>query len=77
MPDLTEFRSSLDGALFSPDTPGYEAIRRPANAAYREVRPRLVVLCRSVRDVTRAVAYASAAGDRIALRGGGHCFAGR
>ena len=77
MPDLAEFRNSLDGDLFSPDSSGYEAIRRPANLAYREVRPRLVVLCRSVSDVVGAMAYARATGDRIAPRGGGHCFAGR
>jgi FAD/FMN-containing dehydrogenase len=77
MPDLAEFRASLDGELFSPDSSGYEAIRRPVNAAYREVRPRLVVLCRSVSDVIGAMTYATATGDRIALRGGGHCFAGR
>ena len=77
MPALAEFGNALDGELFSPDSPGYEAIRRPVNLAYREVRPRLVVLCRSVRDVVGAVTYATAAGDRIAVRGGGHCFAGR
>ena len=77
MPDLAEFGNSLDGELFSPDSPGYEAIRRPVNAAYREVRPRLVVLCRSVSDVVGAMTYATATGDRIAPRGGGHCFAGR
>jgi FAD/FMN-containing dehydrogenase len=77
VPGLAEFRSSLDGDVFGPDSPGYEAIRRPANAAYREVRPRLVVLCRSVGDVVGAVAHATATGDRIAPRAGGHCFAGR
>src|SRR5262249_58577750 len=77
VPDLAEFGHSLDGALFSPDSPGYDAIRRPVNLAYREVRPRLVVLCRSVSDVVGAMAYATATGDRIAPRGGGHCFAGR
>lgn len=77
MPDLAVFRSSLDGELFSPDSSGYEAIRRPVNLAYREVRPRLVVLCRSVSDVVSAMTYARATGDRIAPRGGGHCFAGR
>ena len=77
MPDLAELRNSLDGELFSPDSPGYETIRRPAGVACREVRPRLVVLCRSVSDVTRAMTYAKATGDRIAPRGGGHCFAGR
>lgn len=77
MPDLDEFRTSLDGESFSPDSPGYDAVRRPANAAYREVRPRLVVACRSVSDVARAVMYAAATGDRVVPRGGGHCFAGR
>jgi FAD/FMN-containing dehydrogenase len=67
----------LDGELFRPDSPGYEAVRRPANPAYREVRPRLVVLCRSVSDVTRAMKYAVVTENRIAVRGGGHCFAGR
>jgi FAD/FMN-containing dehydrogenase len=77
VPDLDEFRTSLDGELFSPDSPGYEAVRRPVNAAYREARPRLVVLCRSVSDVVNAMTYATATGDRITPRGGGHCFAGR
>jgi FAD/FMN-containing dehydrogenase len=74
---LAEFGDSLDGELFSPDSPGYEAIRRPASAVYRDVRPRLVVVCRSVSDVTRVLAYATATGNHIAARGGGHCFAGR
>jgi FAD/FMN-containing dehydrogenase len=77
VPDLAEFGNLLDGELFSPDSPGYEAIRRPVNLAYREVCPRLVVLCRSVSDVVGAMTYATATGDRIAPRGGGHCFAGR
>jgi FAD/FMN-containing dehydrogenase len=77
VPDLAEFGNSLDGALFSPESPGYEAVRRPVNPAYRKVRPRLVVLCGSVADVVGAIGYAAATGDRIAPRGGGHCFAGR
>ena len=77
MPDLAELGDSLDGELFSPDSPGYDAIRRPVNLAYREVRPRLVVACRSVSDVVGALTYATATGDRVAPRGGGHCFAGR
>ncbi len=78
-----EFRASLDGEIYCPDSPGYEARCRPANAArsanaaHSEVRPRLVVVCRSVSDVVAALAYAVAAGDRIVPRGGGHCFAGR
>jgi FAD/FMN-containing dehydrogenase len=74
---LTEFGNSLDGELFTPGSPGYDAIRRPVNVAYGGVRPRLVVRCRSVSDVVDAVTYAAATGNRIAPRGGGHCFAGR
>jgi FAD/FMN-containing dehydrogenase len=77
VPELAEFGNSLDGELFGPDSPGYEAIRRPVNLAYREARPRLVAMCRSVPDVVGAIRYATATGDRIAPRGGGHCFAGR
>ena len=77
VPDLAAFRASLDGDVFSPGSPGYEAIRRPVNVAFWDVRPRLVVRCRSVDDVAAAVAYAHATGDRVALRSGGHCFAGR
>jgi FAD/FMN-containing dehydrogenase len=77
VPHLTEFGTSLDGELFTPNSPGYDAIRRPANVAYGDVRPRLVVLCRSASDVVDAVTYAAATGNRIAPRGGGHCFAGR
>ena len=77
MPDLTEFGNSLDGELFSPDSPGYDAIRRPVNPAYGEARPQLVVVCRSVSDVVGAMRYAIATGDCVAPRCGGHCFAGR
>jgi hypothetical protein len=75
--ELAEFRTALDGELFGPDSSGYDAIRRPVNAAYREVRPRLVVRCRSVSDVVAALGYATATRSHLAPRGGGHCFAGR
>jgi FAD/FMN-containing dehydrogenase len=71
VPDLNDLE------VFSPESPGYEAIRRPVNAAYQDVRPRIVVLCHSVSDAVAAVGYATATGDRIVPRGGGHCFAGR
>jgi FAD/FMN-containing dehydrogenase len=77
MPRLADFAHRLDGELFRPGSPGYEVVRRPVNPAYQQVRPRLVVRCRSVPDVVAALEYAAATGDRIAARGGGHCFAGR
>ncbi|TQM14778.1 FAD-binding oxidoreductase [Pseudonocardia kunmingensis] len=77
MPDLAAFPTPLDGESFRPGSPGYDAVRRPAGAAHRDVRPRLVVRCRSVADVVAVVAYALASGERVVPRGGGHCFAGR
>ncbi|MEU4742944.1 FAD-dependent oxidoreductase [Actinosynnema sp. NPDC023658] len=77
MRDLTRFGDSLDGELFSPGSAGYEAVRRPVDPAYRHVRPRLVVRCRSVADVVNTLAHARSTGDRVVPRSGGHCFAGR
>ncbi|MGW4489330.1 FAD-binding oxidoreductase [Amycolatopsis sp. NPDC004368] len=63
--------------VFRPGSPGYEAVRRPVNPAFRDVRPRLVARCRSVADVVAALRHAASTGLPLAVRGGGHCFAGR
>jgi hypothetical protein len=67
--------SGLD--VLGPDSPGYDAARRPTNTRFRDVYPRLVVRCHSVSDVVRAIGYAREAGMHVVPRGGGHCFAGR
>jgi FAD/FMN-containing dehydrogenase len=75
--NLAGLREKLDGELFVPESPGYEAVRRPANPGYRDVHPRLVIRCGSVADVALGLGYARDAGIPIVPRGGGHCFAGR
>jgi FAD/FMN-containing dehydrogenase len=77
MRNLAGLREELDGELFVPDSPGYEAVRRPANPGYRDVHPRLVIRCGSVADVALGIGYARDTGIAIVPRGGGHCFAGR
>jgi FAD/FMN-containing dehydrogenase len=77
MTNLVGLGEELDGEFFVPDSPGYEAVRRPANPAYRDVHPRLVIRCGSVADVALGVGYARDTGMPIVPRGGGHCFAGR
>jgi FAD/FMN-containing dehydrogenase len=74
---MPEFGSSLDGESFTPGSPGYDVVRRPVHPAHQQVRPRLVVRCGSVADVVATLEYATATGDRLVPRGGGHCFAGR
>src|SRR5215212_4193859 len=56
---------------------GYDSARRSQIARFDAVRPRVVVRCRASEDVAQAIAFARAEGLPLALRSGGHCFAGR
>ncbi|TWD79111.1 FAD/FMN-containing dehydrogenase [Kribbella amoyensis] len=67
----------LDGELYSPESPGYDLVRRPVDPRYGDVRPQYVVRCASVADVVRAISSARSSNLRLVPRGGGHCFAGR
>jgi len=75
--ELDCLRAALDGDLITPDSPAYDAARRPALARFHDVRPAAVVSCASTRDVTRTLAFARHSGTHVVPRGGGHCFAGR
>jgi hypothetical protein len=75
--ELRSLRAALDGELITPDSPAYDAARRPALARFSGVRPIAVIRCASTRDVTRALAFARDGGTHVVPRGGGHCFAGR
>ena len=55
----------------------YESARRSQIARFDGVRPRAVVRCRMPEDIAHALALASQEGLHVALRSGGHCFAGR
>jgi FAD/FMN-containing dehydrogenase len=50
---------------------------RPALARFRDAQPEAVVTCRSPQDVAAGFEYAEAHGLPVAVRSGGHCFAGR
>jgi FAD/FMN-containing dehydrogenase len=54
-----------------------EAAWRPAIARFAGVRPREHALCHTPADVAEALALARTSGLALAVRGGGHCFAGR
>jgi FAD/FMN-containing dehydrogenase len=72
--DLT---AALEGDVVVPSSPRYEEIRRPQIPRFHHVRPQAVVLCRTDEDVVEAVAFARRWGIEIAVRSGGHDFAGR
>jgi len=67
----------VDGELLTPDTPGYEAVRRPWAGRFHHVRPAAIARCASPADVAAAIAAARRDGTPLAVRAGGHCFAGR
>jgi FAD/FMN-containing dehydrogenase len=60
-----------------PGTDGYEAVRRPPVGLFHNVRPRQIVRCVTPADVAAAIALARDQGLELAVRAGGHCFAGR
>jgi FAD/FMN-containing dehydrogenase len=68
---------TIAGEVLLPDSPGYEAARRPPIALLRELRPQAIVRCRTAADVAEAIAFARSSGLRLAARSGGHCFGGR
>jgi FAD/FMN-containing dehydrogenase len=65
------------GELLLRDSPGYEQARRPAIARFHDIEPAAVARCRTDADVAAALAFARTEGLHVALRSGGHCFAGR
>jgi hypothetical protein len=72
-----DLRAALDGELVLPRSPRYDEVRRPQIPRFHDVRPRAVVLCRTPEDVAEAIAFARRAGIELAVRSGGHDFAGR
>jgi FAD/FMN-containing dehydrogenase len=67
---------TLGGELLVAGSAEYESARRSQIARFDGVRPHAVVRCRMPEDVAQALASARE-GLHVALRSGGHCFAGR
>ncbi|MBX9398554.1 FAD-binding oxidoreductase [Streptomyces sp. TRM72054] len=72
---LVELREDLDGDVFAPWDPGYDAARAVFNAMI-DRRPAVIAQCAHEADVVRAVRFARELDLNIAVRGGGHSVAG-
>jgi hypothetical protein len=72
--DLT---AALEGEVVLPGSPRYDEVRKPQIPRFHDVRPQAVVLCRTREDVAEAIAFARRSGIEVAVRSGGHDFAGR
>ena len=69
--------AALEGEVVLPGSPRYDEVRRPQIPRFHDVRPQVVVLCRTPEDVVEAIAFARRSGIEVAVRSGGHDFAGR
>src|SRR5512135_2910938 len=68
-------RAALLGRVIAPDDPEYESARLVVNAAF-DRRPALIIRPADSADVSLVVSVARAQGLELAVRGGGHSFAG-
>lgn len=66
----------IRGEILEPGDPGYDAARQVWNATV-DRRPGIIVRCRGAADVIQAVNHAREQGLLLAVRGGGHSFAGK
>jgi FAD binding domain len=71
--DWEALEQTIAGEVLTPESPGYEAARKPAIARFHDAKPQAVVRCRAPEDVIAATAV----GLPVVARSGGHCFAGR
>jgi FAD/FMN-containing dehydrogenase len=72
-----DLRAALEGEVVLRGSPRYDQVRKPQIPRFHDVRPRAIVLCRTHEDVVEAIAFARRAGIEVAVRSGGHDFAGR
>jgi len=76
-PDWDALQSAIAGEVVLPESPGYDAARKPTIARFHDARPQAIVLCETAEDVSGAILFARRSGLETASRSGGHCFAGR
>jgi FAD/FMN-containing dehydrogenase len=72
---VESFRSSFGGRVLTPSEPDYDSARAVWNGAI-DRRPALIACCDTADHVADAIRFGRAQGLEIAVRGGGHNYAG-
>jgi FAD/FMN-containing dehydrogenase len=75
-PDWRPLERVIAGEVAAAGSPAYERHPRPFNARYHHPAPLAVVSCASPDDVAETLGFLVAHGIALAVRSGGHCFAG-
>ena len=73
---LDQLDRAMRGPLLRPGQTGYGTTRRPWNARFDDVLPRAVAQPLDTADVVAIVRWAVAHDERLAVRSGGHSYAG-
>jgi hypothetical protein len=72
---IGKFAASLKGEVILPNDPRYEKARRVWNHAV-DLHPAIIARCAGTDDVVRAIEFARQSDLLVAVRSGGHSFAG-
>jgi FAD/FMN-containing dehydrogenase len=72
---MQAFISGLSGQALQPGDDGYEVARRVNNAMV-DRKPRVIVRCSGVADITRCITFARENEITLSVRGGGHSASG-
>jgi len=75
-PDWEKLANRLDGSLVVPTDRAYARLSLPQNRRYADIRPRGIAMCASPADARESLLWARDADIPIAVRSGGHNYAG-
>jgi FAD/FMN-containing dehydrogenase len=74
--DWSALARGLDGTLIRPDDADYGTARRLYNTRFDGLRPAALAYVRGTADIATCLAFARRTGTRVAIRSGGHSYAG-
>jgi FAD binding domain/Berberine and berberine like len=74
--DWEKLASSLSGKLILPSNPTYGVDRLLYNSKFSDLHPRGIAYCANADDVSRCVSFATSHELALAVRSGGHSYAG-
>jgi FAD/FMN-containing dehydrogenase len=75
--EWSALQEAIAGEVILPDSRDFDSARKPAIGRFHDVHPQAVVRCRTPDDAAETISFAQRAGLPMAIRSGGHCFAGR
>jgi FAD/FMN-containing dehydrogenase len=71
-----DLSAKVKGGVLRPGDPGFAALARPQNLRYEGIAPIGIARPRDAAETIAAIAWARASGTPMALRSGGHSYAG-